>query len=141
MSWSRVNLREVEDQAAKHGLGEFQEARYPRRELGAEQTGFGHIVVKPGRRQPFSHRHGTVEEFYVVLSGSGTLKLDDEIVEITAMDVVRIGPGIAHGMEAGRDGLCGERAGLEEARGPEPLVDAHLRLGHAADDPTGGGPV
>ncbi len=105
MSWSRVNLRDVEDQAAKHGFGEFQEARFPRRELGAEQTGFGHIVVKPGRRQPFSHRHGTVEELYVVLSGSGVLKLDDELVELSPMDVVRIGPGVAHGMEAGPEGL------------------------------------
>ena len=50
-------------------------------------------------------RHGTVEELYVVLSGSGTLKLDDELVELSPMDVVRIGPAVAHGMEAGPDGL------------------------------------
>ena len=52
-----MNLGDVEDQAAKHGFGEFQEARFPRRELGTEQTGLGHIVVKPGKRQPFAHRH------------------------------------------------------------------------------------
>lgn len=105
MSWSRVNLRDVEDQAAKHGFGDRQEARFPRRELGAERTGVGHIIVKPGMRQPFAHRHGTVEEFYVVLSGSGVLKLDDEVVELSPRDVVRIGPGVAHGMQAGPDGL------------------------------------
>lgn len=100
-----MNLGDVEDQAAKHGFGEFQEARFPRRELGTEQTGLGHIVVKPGKRQPFSHRHGEAEELYVVLSGSGVLKLDDEVVEVGPRDVVRIGPGVAHGMEAGPGGL------------------------------------
>lgn len=100
-----MNLGDVEDQAAKHGFGEFQEARFPRRELGTEQTGLGHIVVKPGKRQPFSHRHGEAEELYVVLSGSGVLKLDDEVVEVGPHDVVRIGPGVAHGMEAGPGGL------------------------------------
>jgi mannose-6-phosphate isomerase-like protein (cupin superfamily) len=105
VSWTLVNLGDVEDQAAKHGFGEFQEARFPRRELGTEQTGLGHIVVKPGKRQPFSHRHGEAEELYVVLSGSGVLKLDDEVVEVGPRDVVRIGPGVAHGMEAGPGGL------------------------------------
>ena len=41
----------------------------------------------------------------MVLSGSGTLKLDDEMVELGPLDVVRIGPGVAHGLEAGPDGL------------------------------------
>ena len=105
MSWTRVNIRDVEDQAVKHGYGDTQEARFPRRDLGAERTGIAHIVVKPGMRQPFAHRHGEAEEVYVVLSGSGVLKLDDEVVELRPLDAVRIGPGVAHGMEAGPDGL------------------------------------
>ena len=100
-----MNLGDVEDQAVKHGFGEFQEARFPRRELGTEHTGLGHIVVKPGQRQPFAHRHKEAEELYVVLSGSGVVKLDDEVVELAPRDVVRIGPGVAHGLEAGPDGL------------------------------------
>ncbi len=105
MSWARVNLRDVEDQAAKHGFGDDQEARFPRREIGAEQTGVGHIVVKPGRRQPFAHLHRTMEEIYVVLSGSGTLTLGEESVELAPMDVVRIGPGVLHVITAGPQGV------------------------------------
>ena len=100
-----MNLGDVEDQAAKHGFGEFQEARFPRRELGTEQTGLGHIVVKPGKRQPFAHRHADAEEIYVVLAGAGRIKLDDDIVEIRPLDSIRMSPGIARGLEAGPEGL------------------------------------
>jgi uncharacterized cupin superfamily protein len=30
----------------------------------------------PGKRSPFTHRHTDAEEIYVVLSGSGRVKLD-----------------------------------------------------------------
>jgi mannose-6-phosphate isomerase-like protein (cupin superfamily) len=99
------NLREAEDQAAKHGFSELQEARFPREELGAERTGFIHLVLRPGKRQPFAHRHHQAEEIYVVLSGSGRLKLDDEVIEIGPLDAIRIGPSVTRALEAGDDGL------------------------------------
>ena len=100
-----MNIGDVEDLAPRFGHGESQEARFPWRELGAEQTGFAHIRVKPGRRQPFAHLHHRAEEIYVVLSGSGTLTVDGETVPLAPMDAVRIGPGATRGMEAGPDGL------------------------------------
>ena len=105
MSWSKVNLREVEDAAAAHGVSDHQEARFPRGDLDATSTGLAHILVKPGMRQPFAHRHQEAEEVYVVIAGSGTLKLDDETVEIGPLDAVRIDPQVARGLEAGPDGL------------------------------------
>ena len=81
MSFKIKNLREVEDMAVKHGFSETQEARFPREDLDAESTGLAYIVLRPGKQQPFAHRHEEAEEIYVVLSGSGRLKLDDEIVE------------------------------------------------------------
>jgi uncharacterized cupin superfamily protein len=66
VSYAKKNLRDVEDQAVKHGLSETQEARFPRAELGAEQTGMNFLSVKPGRREAFAHRHKTAEEIYVV---------------------------------------------------------------------------
>jgi mannose-6-phosphate isomerase-like protein (cupin superfamily) len=77
MSYAIKNLRDVEDQAVKFGYSEFQEARFPREDIGAEATGLAHIVVKAGKRQPFAHRHQKAEEIYVVLSGGGRIKLDD----------------------------------------------------------------
>ena len=42
---------------------------------------------------------------YVVLRGSGRMKLDDEIVELETWDAVRVPPGTWRGYEAGPDGL------------------------------------
>ena len=91
--------------AVQFGLSESQEARFPREDLGAEQVGMNYLVVKPGRREAFAHRHRTAEEIYVVLSGSGSVRLDDEIVELAPLDAVRVSPGVARAFEAGADGL------------------------------------
>ena len=105
MSYAKKNLRDVQDSAVQHGLSDTQEARFPREDLGAEQTGMNFLIVKPGQREAFAHRHGTAEEIYVVLSGSGRVKLDDELVELAPLDAVRVSPGVARAFEAGEDGL------------------------------------
>lgn len=105
MAYTRTNLADIEDSAAKHGLGELQEARFARAHIGAEQSGLAHLKVKPNQRQPFAHRHGEAEEIHVILSGSGTVKIDDELVAVAAHDVLRIGPESTRAFEAGPDGL------------------------------------
>jgi uncharacterized cupin superfamily protein len=105
VSYAKKNLREVEDQAVKHGLSQHQEARFARGDLGAEQTGLNFLAVKPGQREAFAHRHRTAEEIYVVLAGSGHVKLEDELVELAPLDAVRVSPGTARSFEAGPDGL------------------------------------
>jgi mannose-6-phosphate isomerase-like protein (cupin superfamily) len=99
------NLRDSTDKAAEHGLSDFQEARFPREDLEAESTGVAHIVVRPGRRQPFAHHHEQAEEVYVVLAGGGRAKLDDELVELKRLDAVRLSPAVTRQFEAGPDGL------------------------------------
>jgi uncharacterized cupin superfamily protein len=105
MSYAKKNLREVKDSAAEHGLSERQEARFPRMELGAEQTGMNFLKVKPGQREAFAHRHRTAEEVYVVLGGSGRVKLDDDLVDLAPLDAVRVSPGTTRTFEGGPDGL------------------------------------
>ena len=105
MSHTVKNLREVEDMAPKFGFDAVQEARFAWRDLDAEKTGLGYLRVKPGQRQAFAHRHEQAEEIYVVLAGSGRIKLDDEILELREMDAIRIAPGVARGVEAGPDGI------------------------------------
>jgi mannose-6-phosphate isomerase-like protein (cupin superfamily) len=105
VSFAKVNLRTVQDSAAEHGLSDVQEARFPRTEIGAEQTGMNFLTIKPSRREAFAHRHEQAEEIYVVLSGSGHVKLDDELVELAPLDAVRVGPGVARSFEAGPEGL------------------------------------
>ena len=80
-------------------------ARFPRADLGAEQTGINFLRVKPSQREAFAHRHRIAEEIYVVFSGAGRVKLDDELVELSPLDAVRVSPGVARSFEAGPDGL------------------------------------
>jgi uncharacterized cupin superfamily protein len=105
MSFTVKNLREVEDIAAKHGFGEVQEARFAHGDLGAEATGVSLQIVKPGKRHAFAHRHKDAEEIYVVLSGEGRVKLDDEVVDVRPLDAIRIAPAVTRAFEAGPDGL------------------------------------
>lgn len=105
MDYAKTNLHDVPDQAAAHGLSEVQEARFPRTDLGAEQTGMSYLIVRPGRREAFAHRHRTAEEVYLVLAGSGRVKLDDGLEELTRFDIVRVSPGVVRRFEAGPDGL------------------------------------
>ena len=104
MSYTKKNLDRVEDSAPKFGYQELQEARFAGQDLDAEATGVAFIRVKPGRRQGFAHKHDEAEEVYVVISGSGRIKLDDEIVELATWDAVRIPPATRRGLEAGPDG-------------------------------------
>src|SRR5437764_15067345 len=92
MSYTIKNLREVTDVAPRFGFQEVQEARFPYRDLDAETIGMAFHRVKPGRRQAFAHRHERAEEIYVVLSGTGRMKLDDEIIEIGEVDAIRVPP-------------------------------------------------
>lgn len=105
MNHAKKNLRDVKDAAAEHGLAQSQEARFPREDLGAEQTGMNYLIVKPGKREAFAHRHHTAEEIYVVLAGSGRVKLDDDLVDLAPLDAVRVSPGVGRCLEAGPDGL------------------------------------
>ena len=105
MSYTKRNLKQVEDSAVKFGFSETQEAHFARKDLDAEATGLAYHVVKPGKRQGFGHRHAKAEEIYVVLSGRGRMKLDDEIVDVEAFDAIRVAPQFARAFEAGDDGL------------------------------------
>jgi quercetin dioxygenase-like cupin family protein len=62
-------------------------------------------VLRPGKRQAFGHRHESAEELYLVLSGSGRVRLDGETREIGRLDTIRVAAPVARSFEAGPDGL------------------------------------
>ena len=105
MDYTIKNLREVEDMAASQGFGEVQEARFANADLDAEQSGISLQKVKPGKRHAFAHRHNEAEEVYVVISGSGRVKLDDEVKEVGELDAIRVAPSVTRAFEAGDEGL------------------------------------
>src|SRR3954454_47920 len=102
---TRINLGDVDDAAPANGFGDRWEARVAREALEAEQTGVTHFRLKPGKRSPFVHRHERAEEVYVVVSGSGRVKLDDELVDVEPRDAVRVPPEVSRAFEAGPEGL------------------------------------
>jgi uncharacterized cupin superfamily protein len=99
------NLKEVEDAAAEAGVSDSLEARFAHEDLGADRSGISYQVVKAGKRQPFAHRHSEMEEIYVVLSGTGRLKVDDTVEDVGPLDAVRIAPAAIRAFEAGDDDL------------------------------------
>ena len=72
--------------------------------LELEKSGLSYQRVPPGYRFPYGHTHKQ-EEVYVVVRGSGRMKLDDEIVELKEWDAMRVPPGTWRGYEAGPEGL------------------------------------
>jgi mannose-6-phosphate isomerase-like protein (cupin superfamily) len=103
--FTHTKLLDVKDSAAEFGYSDAQEARFARGDLEAEETGVSHIWLKPGQRSPFGHKHENAEEVYVVLRGSGRMKLDDEIIEVEELDAIRVSPEVTRAFEAGSDGL------------------------------------
>lgn len=103
--YSQINLGDVEDVAPANGFAHRWQARVARTALGAEQTGVTLFRLLAGQRSPFAHRHQNAEEIYVILSGSGRLKLDEEIRDVRALDAIRVAPQVSRAFEAGSDGL------------------------------------
>jgi mannose-6-phosphate isomerase-like protein (cupin superfamily) len=104
-SYTLKKLTDVADSAPKFGFSEVQEARFANDDLDAEDTGVSHHRVKANKRQGFGHKHEDAEEIYVVVAGSGRVKLDDEIVEIERLDAIRVAPEVTRQFEGGPDGL------------------------------------
>ena len=103
-AYSIVNLKEeVEDSMGERAPG--IEGRFARKHLDSEHLGISYLRYGAGVRSPSAHSHREQEEAYVVVSGSGRVRLDDEIREIRQWDVIRVAPPIVRAFEAGPDGL------------------------------------
>src|ERR1044072_6904941 len=87
-SYAHENLLELED--ATGGRVEGLEGRFGRTHLDSRDLGVSHFRYAPGLRSSVGHRHREQEEAYVVVSGSGRMLLDDQVVELKLWDVVRV---------------------------------------------------
>jgi mannose-6-phosphate isomerase-like protein (cupin superfamily) len=103
--YTKLNVEDIEDSAQKFGLAPGLEARFGRRPLGSEIVAVSRETLAPGFRVPFGHMHRDQEEIYVVLRGSGRIKIEDEVLDLAEGDIVRLGPGVWRCTEAGSDGL------------------------------------
>jgi mannose-6-phosphate isomerase-like protein (cupin superfamily) len=96
------NLKEIE---CEDGAPDEVEARFARKHLDSDELGVSYFRYGPGFRSPIGHHHRVQEEAYVVVGGSGRVRLDDEIFDLRLWDVLRVSPEVTRGFEAGPDGL------------------------------------
>ncbi len=122
-SHTQLNLDDVEDAAPANGFGDRWKAHPARPALGAEQTGITYFQLRPGKRSPFSHRHAHAEEIYVILSGTGKVKLGDELADVRPLDAIRVAPEVARAFEAGPNGLKFLALGPHHPGDGEPVDD------------------
>jgi mannose-6-phosphate isomerase-like protein (cupin superfamily) len=115
-------IGDVEDSAPKFGMGEVLEAHFARDDLEATKLGISLQQMKPGARMPFGHNHDEQEEVYVIVRGSGRLKLDDYVIDVREWDAVRVDPAVMRAFEAGPDGLDLLAVGAPNVRDTEPTM-------------------
>ena len=103
--YTKTNLKQVDDAAPKFGMPDELEARFARRAIEGETLGLSHMKLEPNFRIPFGHRHAPQEEVYVVVRGSGRVKVGDDVVDLAEWDAIRFGKDVMRQMEAGPDGI------------------------------------
>ena len=105
-NYTKLNLKDdVENMSERFGLAPNMEARFGRNALGLEGGGFSYQKLAPNFEAPFGHNHKTQEEAYVIVGGSGRVKIDDEVHELKQWDALRVPAGTARAFAAGPDGL------------------------------------
>ena len=74
------------------------------------------------------HRHTRAEEVYVILAGTGRIKLDAELRDVRALDAIRVRPDVARALEAEPDGLEFLAVGPHHQGDGEPVDDPGLTV-------------
>lgn len=100
--WTKKNFDELRDVSPRDVHVQW---RFAREALRSAELGVSRFTYEPGARMPWGHRHRVQEEVYVVVAGSGRAKLDDEVVELSAWDALRVAPAVIRSFEAGPEGL------------------------------------
>ena len=103
--YTKQNLIDVENQAPNFGMPDGLEARFARRSIEGHELGLSLFRLGPNLRIPFGHKHAGQEEVYVVVKGSGRIKVEDEIVELAQWDAIRLDKDTMRAVEAGPDGI------------------------------------
>jgi uncharacterized cupin superfamily protein len=95
------NLLDIEDAFGDGSL----DARFSRSHLESEELGVSLFRHEPNRSTTHGHHHTEQAGAYVVISGSGRIRLDDELLELRAFDVVGVAAHVVRAFESGPDGL------------------------------------
>jgi mannose-6-phosphate isomerase-like protein (cupin superfamily) len=88
------------------GEGPGGMVRKLRRAVGARAFGFNYFTIPPGTEgREHDHADANMEEVYVVVRGSGVMRVDGEDVELRPGRFLRVDPASTRMPVAGDDGL------------------------------------
>lgn len=99
-------LDELRDAADGYRTVPGSGPRFLRRELDADRVGLSRFTIPAGDRHGSqehpdgAHRHSRQQELYLVNTGSGRLKVDDEIIELEEGDAILVEPHAYRAFEA-----------------------------------------
>ena len=114
--WTRTNFDALRDVSPPEVPMQW---RFARGAIESREIGVSRFTYEPGARMPWAHRHREQEEVYVVVAGSGRARLDDEIIDVGAWDVLRVAPAVVRSFEAGPDGMDVICIGGRKPDGPD----------------------
>lgn len=94
-----VVIGALDEWRSHHGGFDEARSRDGRRvvdhELSMQYIGLTANALASGEQAGYWHVHSRIEELYVFLEGRGQMALDDDIVDVGAGTVIRVGQGVA----------------------------------------------
>ncbi len=77
----------------------------PRKQLELQGVALGLINIPANEGYTFTHTHRKQEEVYIVISGSGSIQINDDIIELVSGDIIRVAPEARRALKADEAGL------------------------------------
>jgi quercetin dioxygenase-like cupin family protein len=92
-SWDKLSTFPIDEYPADHPWppGTPPDLRVYSYPLGCEHHVFSISRYRPGDSIEH-HRHEIAEEIYVLMSGAGRIRIDDEVVDAKPLDAFRVPP-------------------------------------------------
>src|SRR3954453_16803104 len=98
-----VNLMDLDDSVSSR-VPEI-DGRFGRATLESRDLGISHFRYAPNFKSENGHRHREQEEGYIVIAGSGKMLVNNEVVVLKPLAVVRVAPGATRAIHASPEGL------------------------------------
>ena len=102
--YTKLNLKSEVPDMAEGRMPPGIEAHFAKGALELEKSGVTYYKLGPDFHPPFGHKHAEQEEIYVIISGSAIVKVEDDEVQMQALDAIRLAPDATRALKAGPDG-------------------------------------
>ena len=102
--YTKLNLKAEVPDMAEGRMPPGIEAHFAKEALDCEKSGVSYFKLEPDFHPPFGHKHAEQEEVYVVISGSARIKVEDEEIELNALDAIRLAPEATRALKGGPGG-------------------------------------